>query len=98
MIERHELYDPDLLLDYLLRVNNMLSQREMNMWELLVGREESNYVRREEKKSETIVSRTRFFADPILCRQGRQAGRRLERFSPAVLVGGRREFLGRPIW
>lgn len=52
MIERHELYDPDLLLDYLLRVNNMLSQREMKMWELMVGRKESNYVRSEETKRE----------------------------------------------
>lgn len=45
MIERHDLFDPDVLLDYLLRVNEMLSQREMHMWELMIGEEEGAYVR-----------------------------------------------------
>lgn len=45
MIERHELYNPELLLDYLLRVNEMLSKREMDQWELMVGQEEGQYVR-----------------------------------------------------
>lgn len=45
MIERHDLFQPELLLDYLLRVNEMLSEREMHMWELMVGQEEGGYVR-----------------------------------------------------
>lgn len=45
MIERHDLFDPDVLLDYLLRVNEMLSEREMHMWELMVDPEQGGYVR-----------------------------------------------------
>ena len=45
MIERHDLFQPELLLDYLLRVNEMLSEREMHLWELMVGQEEGGYVR-----------------------------------------------------
>ena len=45
MIERHELFDPELLLDYLLRVNEMLSERDMELWELMIGREGGGYVR-----------------------------------------------------
>lgn len=45
LIERHELYQQDLLLDYLLRVNDVLSQREMSQWEHMIGPEAGQYVR-----------------------------------------------------
>ena len=39
LIERHELYTPQLLLDYLLRVNDVLSHRDPKKWAVMVGNE-----------------------------------------------------------
>lgn len=44
MIERHKLYDSQLLLDYLLRVNEIISHREPARWAEMVGKEEGQYV------------------------------------------------------
>lgn len=45
LIERHELYTPQLLTDYLLRVNNALSRRDASQWADMVGDEEGQFVR-----------------------------------------------------
>lgn len=44
LIERHELFTPHLLLDFLLRVNEMMSKRDVQTWGLMVGDEEGVYV------------------------------------------------------
>ncbi|CAN0115923.1 unnamed protein product, partial [Ectocarpus sp. 6 AP-2014] len=43
LIERHELFTPHLLLDFLLRVNDMMSKRDVQTWALMVGDEEGCY-------------------------------------------------------
>ncbi|CBJ28299.1 conserved unknown protein [Ectocarpus siliculosus] len=43
LIERHELFTPHLLLDFLLRVNEMMSRRDVQTWALMVGDEEGCY-------------------------------------------------------
>ncbi|CAM9782864.1 unnamed protein product, partial [Ectocarpus sp. 4 AP-2014] len=43
LIERHELFTPHLLLDFLLRVNEMMSKRDVQTWALMVGDEEGCY-------------------------------------------------------
>ncbi|CAM9111225.1 unnamed protein product [Ascophyllum nodosum] len=43
LIERHQLFNPKLLLDYLLRVNEIISRREPKMWGNMVGKDEGKY-------------------------------------------------------
>eukprot|EP00904_Undaria_pinnatifida_P000309 jgi/Undpi1/10279/HiC_scaffold_28.g12731.m1 len=43
LIERHDLYTPQLLLDYLLRVNSVLSHRDAKKWGVMVGKEEGQF-------------------------------------------------------
>ena len=54
LIERHDLYTPQLLLDYLLRVNSVLSHRDAKKWGVMVGKEEGQFVRERVTRSAMI--------------------------------------------
>ena len=70
LIERHELYTPQLLTDYLLRVNKMLSHRDADQWADMVGDEEGQFVRDDSVVSPAVLRSTRpaFFGHTVTMR------------------------------